>query len=69
MDLASLASILAELGALGVSALVVIALMTERLVPKGRLDDMRTERDAAAKRADELARGLEQLADVFRQRP
>ena len=66
MDLGLLASIASELGALGVSVLVLAALMSERLVPKGRLDDMRRERDAADKRADDAIRGLDRVVDIFR---
>lgn len=69
MDLSALASIASELGALGVSVLVLVAMLTERLVPKGRLDDMRKERDAAHERVDKLVADLESLANVFRQRP
>lgn len=65
MDLATLATIIGQIGALGVSVLVLVALMTERLVPRGRLDDMRRDRDACAKQVDELVE-LERLASIFR---
>lgn len=68
MDISTLATIVGQIGALGVSLFVLIALLREWLVPKGRLDDMRRERDAEAKRVDELVAGLEHLADVFRAR-
>jgi hypothetical protein len=68
VDLSTVASIASELGALGVSLLVLVGLITERLVPKGRLDDMRRERDAADNRADELASGFQTLGDILRQR-
>ena len=67
MDLASIATIIGQIGALGVSVLVLVAMISERLVPKGRLDDMRRDRDACAKRVAELET-LEHLAEVLDRR-
>lgn len=45
MNFAALADLATQLGAFGVAVIVVWALMTERLVPRARLDEMRRERD------------------------
>lgn len=52
MDILGLTNLLAQIGALGVSALVIWGLLTERIVPKGRLEEER-------KRAEDCQRQLE----------
>jgi hypothetical protein len=47
MDIVGLTDLLSDIGALGVSVLVIWGLLTDRLVPRGRLDEMRTQRDKA----------------------
>ena len=46
MDIAGLTDLAANIGALGVSILVIWGFLTERLIPRSRLDEMRDERDA-----------------------
>lgn len=45
MELSQVLNALGDLGALGASALVIWALVTERLVPRGRVDELLKERD------------------------
>ena len=65
MDLGTVATIIGQIGALGVSVLVLVALVREWLVPRGRLDDMRRDRDKLAKQVEDLV-DLERLAGIFR---
>lgn len=45
MDLVGLTDLLSDIGALGVSALIIWALLTGRVVPRGQVDELRTDRD------------------------
>jgi hypothetical protein len=45
MDLGQLAAVLSQLGAFGVAVFVLFAMLTERLVPRGRLDELRKRLD------------------------
>lgn len=47
MDLVGLTNLARDVGILGISFLVIWALLTERLIPKARLDEMRQQRDDA----------------------
>lgn len=55
MDLVGLTDLASDIGALGISILVIWALLTERLIPRGRLDDKQRELDECH-RANELER-------------
>ena len=55
MDIVGLTTIAGQIGALGISIIVIWALLTERLVPHGRLE---------RHRAEELDLRLDHLADV-----
>lgn len=52
MDIVGLTNLLSNIGALGVSALIVWAFLTDRVVTKGRLQEMRDERDAVQRELD-----------------
>jgi hypothetical protein len=45
MDIVGLTNLLSNIGALGVSALIIWALLRGWVVTKGRLDEMRDQRD------------------------
>jgi hypothetical protein len=45
MDIVGLTDLASDIGALGISLLVIWGLLTDRLVTRGRLDDMREQRD------------------------
>ena len=52
MDIVGLTNLLSNIGALGVSLLIIWAFLTDRVVTRGRLDDMRDERDAVQAQLD-----------------
>lgn len=64
MDIVGLTTIAGQIGALGISIIVIWALLTERLVPHGRLEEAHQERDLERHRAEELDLRLDHLADV-----
>jgi hypothetical protein len=45
MDIVGLTDLASDIGALGISIIVIWALLTERLIPRGRLTEMRDDRD------------------------
>lgn len=73
--LGTLVQVFTDMGALGVAAIVIWGLMTERLVPRGRLDerakdldkvevDAKTERREANAAFEKQAHRLDRLTDV-----
>lgn len=52
MDIVGLTNLLSDLGALGVSVIIIWAFLTDRVVTKGRLTEMRDERDAVQTELD-----------------
>jgi hypothetical protein len=45
VDIVGLTDLASDIGALGISLLVIWGLLTDRLMTKGRLDEMREQRD------------------------
>jgi hypothetical protein len=48
MDIVGLTDLASDIGALGISKIVIWGLLTERLIPRGRMNEMREERDRIA---------------------
>ena len=67
MDIVGLTGIASEIGALGVSLIVIWALLTERLLPKGRLEDARHEHELDVARNDAMEARLDRLTDIHEQ--
>jgi hypothetical protein len=70
LTLAAILDALAKLGALGAAGITIWALVTERIVPKGRVDELRAvskerlaEERAARMEAIEVAKGLATQVD------
>jgi hypothetical protein len=46
MDIVGLTDLASDIGALGLSIIIIWALLTDRIVTRGRLDEMRQQRDS-----------------------
>ena len=73
--IAELLDVLSRAGVLAISILVIIAFLTERIVPRGRLDELRNELEAertahteTLKRIDEDLRRLDGSVDALSDR-
>lgn len=64
MSLKELIDAVSTLGTLGFALVAVYAFLTEKVVPRRRLDEMRIDKDKALAVADKAIDGLERLADL-----
>lgn len=68
MDLKQFLDAVSTLGALGFAILAVYALVTERVVPRGRLDDQKADKKEAMDLAQQSVAAMDRLADAVEAR-
>lgn len=67
-ELARIIDVLDKLSTLGFLGLAVWAFLTERIVPKGRLDDQKTQTKEAIDGWKELTKSVDRLGDIWEAR-
>ena len=67
-DISTLLNVLDKLSTLGFLAIAVWAFLTEKIVPKGRLDDQKAQTREAIDGWQDLRKSVDRLADAWEAR-